>query len=184
MKEDEDKNESDNEDDDEKEDGDENESDNEDEEEVARKTYDLWNYLRNKATNDETIQAQYEEVKEKLQDEELSDEEVGKQASRVIKPDIRKHIYDHCINFLTLWHYAKEDETYKQIMRTKRKLIEEEDFGPVEAIMQAVKKRKVLIQKATGTLDDDPLEEKLPLPTMTEEEDTDEEDEEESDETD
>ena len=159
----------------------ENESESGDEDE-ERNTYDLWDYLSTKAVNDETIKAQFEELMEKLADGELTEEEVAKQAGRVVKPDIRKHIYEHTINFLTLWHYAKEDETYKQIRRTKRKLIEEEDFGPREAITQAVKKRKFLIQRETGTLDDDPLVETLPLPTLRDKDDADEEEEEEEEE--
>ena len=46
----------------------------------------------------------------------------------------------------------------------------EEDMEPVEAIELAVKKRKYIIQKATGMLDDELLEEKLPPPSMTGEE--------------
>ena len=48
-------------------------------------------------------------------------------------------------------------------MRTKKRLLKVgEDFEPSEAIEQAVKKRKYLIQKATGMLDDTPLEVKVP----------------------
>ena len=44
-------------------------------------------------------------------------------------------------------------------MSTKRRLQEEEDYEPEEAIKYAVKKRKYIIQEATGTLSDDELEE-------------------------
>ena len=68
-------------------------------------------------------------------------------------------------------HFTKEDSVHKQIMATKRRLMEEEDLKPVEAIQQAVKRRKYLIQKATGMLDDDPLEKILPVPNLSDDED-------------
>ena len=43
-------------------------------------------------------------------------------------------------------------------MSTKRKLQEDDDYEAQEAIKYAVKKRKYLIQEATGTLSDDELE--------------------------
>ena len=51
-------------------------------------------------------------------------------------------------------------------MKTKRKLMDEEEFEPVEAIEHAVKKRKYIIQKATGLLDDKPLQEIVPAPNL------------------
>ena len=53
--------------------------------------------------------------------------------------------------------------------------MDEEDITPVEAMELAVKKRKYIIQKATMMLDDDPLEDKLPLPSFTEEEEEEDE---------
>ena len=46
----------------------------------------------------------------------------------------------------------------KKIMSTKRKLQEDDDYEAQEAIKYAVKKRKFLIQEATGTLSDDELD--------------------------
>ena len=76
-----------------------------------------------------------------------------------------------------MWHFVKLDKFHKQITRTKRKLIEEEDFEPVEAIEHVVKTRRYIIQKATGLLDDEPLEEKLPIPHSGESEEEEEEEE-------
>ena len=51
-----------------------------------------------------------------------------------------------------------KDPVHKKIMSTKRKLQEDDDYEAQEAIKYAVKKRKYLIQEATGTLSDDELE--------------------------
>ena len=130
----------------------------------------MWTYLKNISTNDPTFEARYEEVKEKLSEVEQGDEDVAEQAWRVIRPEILNKIYKHYTNFLILWHFTKEDRFHKQIMSTKRKLMEEE-MGPVEAIEQAVKKRKYIIKKATGMLDENPLYETLPAPNLSDSED-------------
>ena len=116
------------------------------------------------------LEAQYEEVKEKLRDTEQSDADLTEQALRVVRPDILNKIYKHYTNFLTLWHFAKKDRFHKQIMVTKRKIMEEEDIDAIEAIEQAVKRRKYIIKKATGMLDDDILEKTLPAPNLSDDE--------------
>ena len=153
---------------------DDDEDEVEDGEEEDADKYNLWSYLKNCAVADDNLKAHAEELKERLIDGELSDEEVTQQAMRVVRPDILKHIYDHYLNFLKIWHFAKEDKYHKQVMRTKRRLMDEEDFEPVEAIEQAVKKRKFLIQKATEMLDDIPLEVKVPPPRLDESEEEEE----------
>ena len=50
------------------------------------------------------------------------------------------------------------DSVHKQIMTTKCKLEDDEAFDGNEAIRDAVKKRKYLIQDVTGTLSDWELE--------------------------
>ena len=146
-------------------------------EEEEAETYNLWTYLKTVANQDEDLATQFEEVKDRLDDGELSDDEVVEHAKRVIRPEILKNIYEHYTNFLKIWHFAREDKYHKQIMKTKRKLMDEEDFSPVEAIEQAVKKRKYLIVKATDMLEAD-LATKVPAPSLSEEE-VDEEEEEE-----
>ena len=51
-----------------------------------------------------------------------------------------------------------KDPVHKKIMSTKQKLQEDDDYEAQEAIKYAVKKRKYLIQEATGTLSDDELD--------------------------
>ena len=52
----------------------------------------------------------------------------------------------------------KRDSVHKQIMTTKRRLEDNENFGADEAMRYAIKKRKYLIQDVTGTLSDCELE--------------------------
>merc|ERR1712208_33097 len=115
--------------------------------------------------------SQFDEIKGNLaSDESTTEEEVNKQALRVVKPDIFKHVCKHYTSFLKLWHWARENKYHKEIMKTKRKLMDEEDFDYEEAIEHAVKKRKYLIEKATGIglFDDEPLDEVVPPPIADE----------------
>ena len=101
-------------------------------------------------------------------DESVTEEEVNKQTLRVVKPDVFKHICKHYAAFLKLWHWARKNKYHKEVMKTKRKLMDEEDFDYEEAIEHAVKKRKYLIEKATGIglFDDKPLDEVVPVPIV------------------
>ena len=64
-------------------------------------------------------------------------------------------------------------------MKTKRKLMDEEDFDYEEAIEHAVKKRKYLIEKATGIglFGNEPLDEVVPVHIAESDEDESGEDE-------
>ena len=160
--------------DDEESDDGESDSGKSDEERDAE-IYDMWTYLVSAARKDETIQAQFEELKEKLSDAETTEQEVAQKANLVLRPDILKHINEHYANFLKIWHFAKEDPYHKQIMKTKRKLIDMEDMSACEAIEQAVKKRKHLVLKATDLLEDIDLTTKVPALDLPEEEEEEEE---------
>ena len=153
---------------------DEEESDDDDNDEATY--YNLWAFLR-KSTKDPDMDAKFLDLKEKLDDGEMEDEKLTEQAWRVVRPEVVHMVSEHYTNLLKIWHFAKHDKFHKQIMKTKRKLIEEEDFNPVEAIERAVKTRRYIIQKATGLLDDTPLKDKVPnfqsLESAKEEEDKD-----------
>ena len=135
--------------------------------------YDLWEYLKQSALKNPYIQEEMDQTIEKLHDPELSDDVVHAQAFRVVKPDVFKHVCRHYAAFLKLWHFAKNNTFHKKVMKTKRKLMDKEEFEPEEAIDYAVKKRKYIIEKATGIglFDDEPLEEKVPPPIAESDED-------------
>ena len=171
------------EEDDEEDAQDDDEDDEDDENKDDAQTYNLWKYLHTVAVKDPGISSLWEDARERLASPELSDEELDEQAWSVVRPKILKHIYIHYANFLKLWHFANKDKTHKKIMTTKRKLINEEDYDPVEAIEQAVKKRKFLIMKATGLLGDN-IAENVPAPSFDDEEEEEEDEEEEEEEED
>ena len=156
--------------DDHEDDDDENDDDDKDSDKADEDTYNLWSYLSKAAAGNQVIVSKYKEAAERLaEDGELTATEVNKQANLVIRPDILSHVFTNYTNFLNIWHFAGKDPYHRQIMKTKRKAMDEDDMGPVEAIQYAVKKRKYLIIKATGMLDDDiPLDEKVPTPDMDE----------------
>ena len=163
----------------EEEDEDTEEDDTEEEEEVRAETYyDIWAYLRKTALNNPEIKEELLQIKERLSNDELDEAIVEEQANRVVKPAIVEHICEHYGNLLKLWHFAQADKHNKKVMVTKRKLMSTEDMDPVEAINHTVKKRKFLIRKATGLLDDEPLEDKVPPPQFHEDADEDDEEKE------
>ena len=169
---DEDEDEDDDDDDEEEEEEEEQVDDTEEEEVDDADIFDLWAYLKNTALNNPALKEQHEAIRERLADDEslVDDKEVNEQAHRVIKPLVIKHIFEHYTNFVKIWHFAAKNKTHLQVMKTKRKLVTEEDFDPVEAIEHAVKKRKYLIIKATDMLEDVSLEEAVPFPQISEDE--------------
>ena len=131
----------------------------EDEESVGEKSkaglYDVWDYLRIRALKHHGVEQKFQSLKETLAlNGDLSEGEVERRAMRVVLPDIRRYIYKKYRDFLLLWHYANRNKTHRRVIDTKRKLMDEEDFEPEEAIRYAVKKRRFLIQGATDTLDE------------------------------
>lgn len=144
-------------------------SDEEDvEDENENNRYDLWEYLKNKAMTEE-VREKYDRNMEALKSNDLSEEELSVSAKQTVLPEIRKGISDAYTELLLLWHYANRDSVHKKITRTKRKLIEDEEYDAEEAIRYAVRKRRFLIQEATGTLDGDDID----IVNEEEDEDTD-----------
>ena len=147
----------------------------EDEADDDEERYSVWTYLSDVANNDEAIQKRIEDAKSRLADDELSKEQITQEALRVVKPYKMDFMYKTYASLLKMWHFTERDVYHKKIMQTKKRLLEEEDIEPVEAIELAVKKRKFIIQRATGTLDDDSLEETLPPPSFEQNEEQNEE---------
>ena len=116
------------------------------------------------ADNDEALQGRYEDVKVRLKDDELSEEQTNAEASLLVKPYKRDIIYKNYSALLKMMHFAEKDTYHKQIIETKKRFLKEGIDDPVEAIELAVKKRKLIIQLATDTLDDDDDDDILPPP--------------------
>ena len=115
--------------------------------------YNLWSYLKNKALekNDKKFRKKQEAFINKGESED--DAEIS--AFHSVLPDIRKDISKAYTELLLVWHYAEDDKGHEKIIETKRKLIEDDDYGVDEAIYSAVKKRKYIIEKETKTRDVD-----------------------------
>lgn len=139
---------------------DEDEADTDEEEEVEEEEdttsgkYDLWNNLYEQAWTT-ALEEAYEEEKGSFIEKGLSEDAARKAAFKVILPTLRQSITSNYIKQLLLCSNMKKDPGHKKIMATKRKLVEEEDYGEDEALRYALKKRKYLIQMKTGTLSDD-----------------------------
>ena len=59
-------------------------------------------------------------------------------------------ISDYYTTLLKLHHFTRKDKYHKKIMTTKKRLMDEEDYGPTEAIDAAVKQRRFVISEAAG----------------------------------
>ena len=133
------------------EDSDEEEDEEEDGEAVQ---FDIWNYLKEKVVR--AVAKERYETPGEVEDEMMEDE--GKAMIKIeMMPTVREGIMKAYTTTLMLWHYAKRDPVNKKVKETKRKLIEDEDYEPDEAIRHAVKKRRYLTQKATGVHEEDDL---------------------------
>jgi len=62
---------------------------------------------------------------------------------------LREGLVDRMLHFRRM----KKDPTYQKIMKTKRKLMDEDDYDEDEAIESAVKKRKFLINRLIQPMD-------------------------------
>ena len=59
-------------------------------------------------------------------------------------------ISDYYTTLLKLHHFTRKDKYHKKIMTTKKRLMEEEEYGATEAIDAAVKQRRFAISQAAG----------------------------------
>ena len=79
-------------------------------------------------------------------------------AYRYVMPSLRRNIRRLYMAKIELNKKLKRDSVHKQILTTKRRLEDNENFSADEAMRYAIKKRKYLIQDVTGTLSDCELE--------------------------
>ena len=73
-------------------------------------------------------------------------------AYKHILPNLRRNIATNYMKKILEHTKLRQDPIHRQILKTKRKLQEDDDYESEEAMKYAVKKRKYLISKATGTL--------------------------------
>lgn len=130
----------------------EDESGSEDDEEDT-----IWDDIRDLSWTSSLLHA-HKEKKAKLINEGMAANEAQQEAYRHVLSRLRRNIMSNYVQKVFEAAKLHKDPIHKKIMSTKRKLQEDEDYEPEEAIKYAVTKRKYIIQKATSTLSDDELE--------------------------
>ena len=141
---------------DEDEDGDsssdsQNSTDDEDEDD------NVWNSIRDLSWTSKLLST-FNEAKKGFQNQGMTADEAHQEAYQHVLPKLRRNIMSNYVRKIVDAAKLHKDPVHKKIMSTKRKLQEDNDYEAQEAIKYAVKKRKFLIQEATGTLTDDELD--------------------------
>ena len=82
-------------------------------------------------------------------------ENIDRNIDTLIDTDIDREaildtISDYYTTLLKLHHFTRKDKYHKKIMTTKKRLMEEEEYGATEAIDAAVKQRRFAISQAAG----------------------------------
>ena len=108
----------------------------EDEENTTSGKYDLWNNLYEQAWTT-ALEEAYEEEKGSFIEKGLSEDAARKAAFKVILPTLHQSITSNYVKQLLLCSNMKKDPGHKKIMATKRKLVEEADYGEEEALRLA-----------------------------------------------
>ena len=128
-------------------DSEENYSDDDDEDDE-----NFWEILKSKAVSalekdreEDMDEDEEEDVNEKASDEQDTDSD----EKEVLNETVNK-ISDYYVSLIRLHNLLKSDSTHKKIMKTKKRLIEEEDFDEIEALYSAAKQRKLSIADASG----------------------------------
>ena len=76
----------------------------------------------------------------------LDEETAGETAYSNILPELQKELESIYLQRLQWIQQLKKDPVHKKIMQTKDALVNDDDFGPEEAMEAAVNKRKFLIR--------------------------------------
>ena len=141
---------------DEDEDGDsssdsQNSTDDEDEDD------NIWSRIRDRSWTSKLLST-FNEAKKEFQNQGMTASEAHQVAYQHVLPKLRRNIMSNYVWKIVDAAKLHKDPVHKKIMSTKRKLQEDDDYEAQEEIKYAVKKRKFLIQEATGTLSDDELD--------------------------
>ena len=152
-------NEGENDDDDDDSDEDENDDDNSSSDSQSSTDDEddddsVWSGIRDLSWTSELVDT-FDDKKAELVEGGMSASDAHQAAYRCVLPNLRRNITTNYIKENSKLH---QDPVHKKILTTKLKLQEDDDYEPEEAMRYAVKKRKYLIRKSTGTLSDDELE--------------------------
>lgn len=118
----------------------------------------IWKYIKEEAWTSE-LQEMFRTKKIALLEEGMPASDAHQAAYKHVLPTLRQNIRRVYMDKIQLNMKLRHDRVHKQILATKRKLEDEEDFDSEEAMRYAVQKRKYLIQDVTATLSDNELDE-------------------------
>ena len=117
----------------------------------------VWSGIRDLSWTSKLLSA-FNEAKKEFQNQGMTADEAHQETYQHVLLKLRRNIMSNYVRKIVDAAKLHKDPVHKKIMSTKRKLQEDDDYEAQEAIKYAVKKRKFLIQEATGTLSDDELE--------------------------
>ena len=117
----------------------------------------VWSGIRDLSWTSKLLST-FNEAKKEFQNQGMMADDAHQEAYQYVLPKLRRNIMSNYVRKIVGAAKLYRDPVYKKIMSTKRKLQEDGDYEAQEAIKYAVKKRKFLIQEATGTLSDDELD--------------------------
>ena len=117
----------------------------------------VWSGIRDLSWTSKLLST-FNEAKKEFQNQGMMADEAHQEAYQLVLPKLRRNIMSNYVWKIVDAAKLHKDPVHKKIMSTKRKLQEDDDYEAQEANKYAVKKRKFLIQEATGTLSDDKLD--------------------------
>ena len=95
-----------------------------------------------------------EERKQELIEGGTTLEKASLMANNGLKPAIAANLYNIFRRKIEDMEELRHDPVYKQVRTTRKRAMDDEDFDSDEALYHAIEKRKFLIQKAAGLLED------------------------------
>ena len=117
----------------------------------------VWSGIRDLTWTSKLLST-FDEANKEFQNQGMTADDAHQETYQHVLPKLRRNIMSNYVQKIVGAAKLHKDPVHKKIMSTKRKLQEDDDYEAHEAIKYAVKKRKFLIQEATGTLSDDELD--------------------------
>ena len=117
----------------------------------------VWTSIRQQSWTPEIVDTFYNK-KAELVEGGMSTGDAHQVAYKRVLSNLRWNIAMNYMKKILEHTKLRQDPVHRNILKTKRKLQEDDDYESEEAMRYAVKKRKYLILNATGTLSEDELE--------------------------
>ena len=100
----------------------------------------------------------FNDAKKEFQNQGMTADDAHQEAYQHVLPKLRRNIMCNYVRKIVDAAKLHQDPIHKKIMSTKQMLQEDDVYEAQESMKYAVKKRKFLIQEATGILSDDELD--------------------------